>query len=43
MDESWEKAPYDGFVTNSLVVFEVRKGNPKNIQSWDDVVSRAST
>ena len=38
VDESWDKAPYDGFVTNSVVVFEVRKGNPKNIKTWDDLV-----
>jgi sulfate/thiosulfate-binding protein len=35
----WNKDEYDGFVTNSLVVFAVRKGNPKNIQTWDDLVS----
>jgi sulfate/thiosulfate transport system substrate-binding protein len=34
----WSKAKYDGFVTNSVVVFAVRKGNPKNIKTWDDVV-----
>jgi sulfate/thiosulfate transport system substrate-binding protein len=27
-----------GFVTNSVVVFAVRKGNPKNIKTWDDLV-----
>jgi sulfate transport system substrate-binding protein len=25
-------------VTNSVVVFAVRKGNPKNIKTWDDLV-----
>jgi sulfate/thiosulfate transport system substrate-binding protein len=25
-------------VTNSVVVFAVRKGNPKNIKTWDDIV-----
>jgi sulfate/thiosulfate-binding protein len=38
VDASWDKAPYDGFVTNSVVVFEVRKGNPKHIKTWDDLV-----
>jgi sulfate/thiosulfate-binding protein len=38
VDMNWEKAKYDGFVTNSVVVFEVRKGNPKNIKTWDDLV-----
>jgi sulfate/thiosulfate transport system substrate-binding protein len=33
----WNKDKYDGFVTNSVVVFAVRKGNPKNIKSWDDL------
>jgi sulfate transport system substrate-binding protein len=35
----WNKDEYDGFVTNSVVTFAVRKGNPKNIQTWDDLVS----
>ncbi len=30
--------PTKGFVSNSVVVFAVRKGNPKNIQTWDDLV-----
>jgi sulfate/thiosulfate transport system substrate-binding protein len=34
----WNKGRYDGFVTNSVVVFAVRKGNPKNIRTWDDLV-----
>jgi sulfate/thiosulfate-binding protein len=34
----WSKDKYDGFVTNSVVVFAVRQGNPKNIRTWDDVV-----
>jgi sulfate transport system substrate-binding protein len=37
VDADWSKAKYDGFVTNSVVVFAVRKGNPKNIKTWDDV------
>jgi sulfate/thiosulfate-binding protein len=34
----WDKDKYDGFVTNSVVVFAVRKGNPKNIKTWDDLI-----
>jgi sulfate/thiosulfate-binding protein len=34
----WDKDQYDGFVTNSVVVFAVRKGNPKNIRTWDDLI-----
>ncbi len=33
----WSKDEFDGFVTNSVVVLTVRKGNPKNIQTWDDL------
>jgi sulfate/thiosulfate transport system substrate-binding protein len=38
VDAGWADTPTDGFVTNSVVVFAVRKGNPKNIQTWDDIV-----
>jgi sulfate transport system substrate-binding protein len=38
VDANWAQTPTDGFVTNSVVVFAVRKGNPKNIKTWDDVV-----
>jgi sulfate/thiosulfate-binding protein len=34
---NWASGPDKGFVTNSVVVFAVRKGNPKNIKSWDDL------
>jgi sulfate transport system substrate-binding protein len=34
----WNAGPYRGFVTDSIVVFEVRKGNPKHIRSWSDLV-----
>ena len=34
----WNQNEYDGFVTKSVVVFMVRKGNPKNIRTWDDLV-----
>jgi sulfate/thiosulfate transport system substrate-binding protein len=39
VDESWNKNEYKGYVTNSVVVFMVRKGNPKNIRDWDDLVT----
>ena len=35
---SWDQNPDHGFITNSVVVFAVRKGNPKGIKTWDDVV-----
>jgi sulfate/thiosulfate-binding protein len=38
VDDAWNQNEHDGFVTESVVVFMVRKGNPKNIQTWDDLV-----
>jgi sulfate/thiosulfate-binding protein len=38
VDEDWNQNQYDGFVTDSVVVFMVRKGNPENIKTWDDLV-----
>jgi sulfate/thiosulfate-binding protein len=38
VDADWAQMPTDGFVTNSVVVFAVRKGNPENIKTWDDIV-----
>jgi len=35
----WNKDQYNGFVTNSVVAFGVRPGNPNNIDSWDDLVT----
>jgi sulfate/thiosulfate-binding protein len=37
--KDWNKDEYKGFVTNSVVVFAVRKGNPKNIRTWDDLIN----
>ena len=36
--EDWADNEYNGFVTSSVVVFAVRPGNPKNIQTWDDLL-----
>jgi sulfate/thiosulfate transport system substrate-binding protein len=38
VDANWADTSTDGIVTNSVVVFAVRKGNPKNIQTWEDIV-----
>jgi sulfate/thiosulfate-binding protein len=38
VDEDWNQNQYDGFVTDSVVVLMVRKGNPKNIKDWDDLI-----
>lgn len=37
VDETWDDGPNKGIVTESVVVFVVREGNPKNIDSWDDL------
>ena len=36
--KDWSDNDTDGIVTDSVVVFAVRKGNPKNIKTWDDLV-----
>jgi sulfate/thiosulfate transport system substrate-binding protein len=35
----WNQNATKGMVTNSVVVFFVRKGNPKNIETWEDLLS----
>src|SRR3954452_21080628 len=34
----WNKTPTKGILTQSVVAIVVRKGNPKNIHGWDDLV-----
>src|SRR5204863_7401074 len=36
--KAWKKGRYNGIVTNSVVVFVVRDGNPQHIKSWNDLV-----
>jgi sulfate/thiosulfate transport system substrate-binding protein len=36
--DDWNSDQYKGMVTDSVVVFVVRKGNPKGIKTWDDLV-----
>jgi sulfate/thiosulfate transport system substrate-binding protein len=38
VDSSWADNQYKGIVSDSIVVFVVRQGNPKGIQTWDDLV-----
>ena len=40
VDRSWNANAYHGFVTNSVVVFVLRDGNPKQIKSWDDLTRK---
>jgi sulfate/thiosulfate-binding protein len=34
----WNSGPTKGMVTDSVVVLVVRKGNPKGIKTWDDLI-----
>ena len=36
--DDWDQNQYHGIVEDSVVSFVVRKGNPDNIQTWDDLV-----
>jgi sulfate/thiosulfate-binding protein len=38
VDETWADGENGGTVTSSVVVIAVRPGNPKNIDSWDDLI-----
>src|SRR5436190_16948501 len=38
VSSDWNSDAYHGMVTDSVVVFVVRKGNPKGIHTWDDLV-----
>jgi sulfate/thiosulfate-binding protein len=33
----WHSEPYNGMVSDSVVAFAVRKGNPQNIHDWADL------
>src|SRR5215212_3152222 len=36
--KDWNADEHKGMITNSVVVFVTRKGNPKNIRTWDDLI-----
>src|ERR687889_916768 len=38
VEATWNTGPTKGMVTDSVVVIGTRKGNPKNIRTWDDLV-----
>ncbi len=38
VESDWADDEYNGMVTDSVVVFAVRPGNPKNIHTWDDLL-----
>jgi len=38
VDSDWNQNEYKGILTDSVVSFVVRKGNPDDIQTWDDLL-----
>jgi sulfate/thiosulfate transport system substrate-binding protein len=38
VDQGWANTPTQGLVSKSVVSLIVRKGNPKNIKTWDDLL-----
>jgi sulfate transport system substrate-binding protein len=38
VDAGWADTPTKGQIATSVVSFVVRKGNPKNIKTWDDLL-----
>jgi sulfate transport system substrate-binding protein len=38
VSSSWDANPEKGLSSDSVVVFVVRKGNPKHITGWDDLI-----
>jgi sulfate/thiosulfate-binding protein len=38
VDANWADTPTKGFISTSVVALVVRKGNPKHIKGWDDLL-----
>ncbi len=38
VSDAWDDGPNKGVVSSSIVVFAVRPGNPKGIETWDDLI-----
>jgi sulfate/thiosulfate transport system substrate-binding protein len=38
VDSDWNQNEYKGILTDSVVALVVRKGNPKDIHTWDDLI-----
>ena len=36
--KDWNADEHKGMITNSVVVFITRRGNPKSIRTWDDLI-----
>src|SRR5215217_5257227 len=39
VNDDWDETPTDGNVTESVVVFMVRPGNPEGIETWEDLTA----
>jgi sulfate/thiosulfate transport system substrate-binding protein len=37
--EDWNQNQYDGILQDSVVVFVTRPGNPKGVETWDDLIT----
>jgi sulfate/thiosulfate-binding protein len=40
VSNDWTQAAHGGMVTNSVVVFAVRPGNPKHLKRWNDLIKK---
>jgi sulfate/thiosulfate-binding protein len=40
VSKGWNRGKYKGIITQSIVSFVVREGNPKKIRKWDDLIKR---
>ena len=40
VNPNWKKNKWNGIVTRSVVVFAVRRGNPKKIKDWEDLIRK---
>ena len=40
VSKNWDKQPYGGIAQDSVVAITVRKGNPKGIHSFDDLLTK---
>jgi sulfate/thiosulfate-binding protein len=38
VDKDWTSQPHKGIITDSVATLVVRKGNPKGIKGWDDLL-----
>jgi sulfate/thiosulfate-binding protein len=39
VEPTWKDGPNEGRITTSVVSFVVRRGNPKNMRTWEDLIA----